>query len=117
MEFKYVEQRKYTIIMSVLLEFSMFPTDKGESVSKQVSKVIKMIKESGVSYKLTAMGTIIETETMEEALAIVQKSYDILSLDSDRIYSSLSIDSRDNTSQRLEGKINSIEDKIGKVNQ
>jgi len=49
--------------MSVLLEFSMFPTDKGESVSTHVSKVIKMIHDSGVTYQLTPMGTIIETAT------------------------------------------------------
>ena len=30
--------------MSVLLEFAMFPTDKGESVSNYVSRIIKMIK-------------------------------------------------------------------------
>jgi len=42
--------------MSVLVEFSMFPTDKGESVSAYVSRIIKMIDESGVPYKLTPMG-------------------------------------------------------------
>ncbi|SRR6056297_1437240 len=103
--------------MSVLLEFSMFPTDKGESVSDQVSKVIRLIKESGVSYKLTSMGTVIETETMEEALDIIKKSHEILSATSNRIYSNFKIDYRRNTSNRLSGKIESIERKIGDVNQ
>jgi len=58
-------------MMSILLEFSMFPTDKRESVSDEVSKVIQMIRDSGVPYKLTAMGTIIETESIEEALSVV----------------------------------------------
>ena len=102
-------------MMSILLEFSMFPTDKGSSVSDEVSKVIDMIRNEGVSYRLTAMGTIIETETMEEALAVVQKSYDILSNDADRIYSSLKIDARGGKTGRLSGKIESIEGKIGKV--
>jgi len=47
--------------MSVLIEFSIFPTDKGESKSKYVARVIKMIKESGVTYQFTPMSTIIET--------------------------------------------------------
>jgi uncharacterized protein (TIGR00106 family) len=94
----------------------MFPTDKGGSVSEYVSKVIDMIKNQGVPYKLTAMGTIIETETMSEALDIVQKSHDILERDSERIYSSLKFDIRKNKSNRLEGKVQSIENKIGKVN-
>jgi uncharacterized protein (TIGR00106 family) len=74
-----------------------------------------MIKSSNVPYKLTAMGTIIETETMEEALEIIQKSYDILDKDADRIYSSIKFDARKGKSNRLEGKIQSIEEKIGDV--
>jgi len=75
--------------MSVLMNLAIFPTDKGTSVSKQVSEVVKMIKESGFDYKLTAMSTIVETETMEEALKIVQKAYDILNPNSNRIYSAI----------------------------
>ena len=101
--------------MSVLFEFSMFPTDKGISVSKEVSQVIDMIKQQGVPYKLTAMGTIVETETMEKALSIIQKSHDILAENSDRIYSSLKMDIQKNKTNRLEGKIQSIENKIGEV--
>lgn len=102
--------------MSILLEFSMFPTDKGESVSAEVSKVIKMIRDRGVPYKLTAMGTIIETESMEEALSVVQDAYDLLSEDAGRIYSSINIDARSNKKNRLSGKIESIQGRIGDVN-
>ena len=41
--------------MSVLLEFSMFPTDKGESVSAYVGRILTFIDGSGVSYRLTPM--------------------------------------------------------------
>jgi uncharacterized protein (TIGR00106 family) len=103
--------------MSVLLEFSMFPTDKGESVSAFVSEVIKMIDQSGVSYRLTAMGTIIETNTMPEALAVVQKAYEILDAQGcNRIYSSLKFDISKCTEDRLTQKILSVEEKIGAVN-
>lgn len=101
--------------MSVLLEFSMFPTDKGSSVSEDVSRVIDMIRNSGVDYRLTAMGTIIETETIEQALDIVKRAYQILEPGSERVYSSLKIDIRKDRSGRLEGKIQSIEEKIGRI--
>ncbi|MFD1294995.1 MTH1187 family thiamine-binding protein [Lutibacter holmesii] len=102
--------------MSVLLEFAMFPTDKGESVSPYVSKVIKLIRESGVSYQLTPMGTIIETDTVADALAIIQQSYDVLEPDCDRVYSSLKFDIRKGKSGCLKQKIASVENIIGKVN-
>ena len=102
--------------MSVLLEFAMFPTDKGDSVSEYVSKIIKMIDKSGCSYKLTAMGTIIETETLKDALAIVNKSYEILEPFSKRVYATMNLDIQKDKSGRIEKKIESIISKIGKVN-
>lgn len=101
---------------SVLLEFSMFPTDKGESVSKYVSKVIEMIAHSGVSYKLTPMGTIIETNSVEGALEIVKKAYETLEPFSNRVYSSLKMDIQKNKPNRMNSKVASIKEKIGEVN-
>jgi len=101
--------------MSVLLEFAMFPTDKGGSVSEYVSQVIKMIDNSGVTYKLTPMGTIIETETLSDALKVVEDAYAILDPHSERVYSSITLDIRKGKEHRLEGKITSIEQKIGAV--
>ncbi|HAF30351.1 MAG TPA: hypothetical protein DCG75_15015 [Bacteroidales bacterium] len=102
--------------MSVLLEFAMFPTDKtGDSASESVSKIIDMINKSGISYQLTAMGTIVETETLEEALEIVNRSYQVLEPFSNRVYSTITIDIRKGKSNRLTQKIESIESKIGKV--
>ncbi|MCW8838679.1 MAG: MTH1187 family thiamine-binding protein [Thiovulaceae bacterium] len=97
--------------MSVLLEFSMFPTSDdcrdGASVSKQVSKIIDAIDKSGVKYQLTPMGTVVETDTMKEALNIIELAYE--QLDCERIYSSLKFDIRKNSKNRLENKIKSVE--------
>lgn len=103
--------------MSVLVNFAMFPTDKGDSVSKYVSQIIHMIRESGSSYKLTSMATIIETETLEEALDIINRAYKILEPHSNRVYSSITMDIQKNKSERISGKVKSIENKIGEVNK
>ena len=98
--------------MSVLLEFAMFPTSDdcrdGSSVSAQVSKIIDALDKSGVSYQLTPMGTVVETDTMKEALSIIELAYEQLS-DCDRVYSSLKFDIRKNTKNRLKTKIKSVE--------
>jgi uncharacterized protein (TIGR00106 family) len=104
-------------MQSILLEMAMFPTDKGESVSKYVSKVVKMISESGHPYKLTPMGSIIETQTMDEALHIIKSAYEILAKDANRIYTTMKFDIRKNQQHRMQSKIASIEQKIGKINQ
>jgi uncharacterized protein (TIGR00106 family) len=101
--------------MSVLMEFAMFPTDKTGSAGDYVSRIIKMIKESGHPYQLTAMGTIIETENMQQALSIIAKAYEQLDTDCSRVYSSIKFDIRKGRTNGLKQKIQSIESKIGQV--
>lgn len=99
------------------MEFAMFPTSdacrKGAGVSEQVSKIIDMIDKSGVAYQLTPMGTIIETETMAEALVILEKSYECLQ-ECERVYSSVKFDIRQGQNDRLKQKIASVEEKLGR---
>ncbi|MCU7806693.1 MAG: MTH1187 family thiamine-binding protein [Candidatus Thiodiazotropha sp. (ex Semelilucina semeliformis)] len=102
--------------MSVLLEFSIFPTDQGESVSAPVSQVIKLIRDSGIDYQLTPMGTIIETENIEQALDLVKASSKRLQqLGAQRVYSSIKLDIRQGEMGRLTGKIRSVKDRIGEI--
>ncbi len=103
--------------MSVLAEFTMFPMDKGESVSRYVSQIVKMIDKAGLNYRLTSMGTIIEAETMEEITNIINESYKLLEADCNRVYSAVKFDIRKGDNNRLERKVDSVEEKIGKVDK
>ena len=104
--------------MSVLLEFSMFPTSSdcrdGASVSQYVSRIIDVIDKSGVSYQLTPMGTVIETDTLKEALDIIALSYEQLENECERVYSSLKFDIRKGKLNRLKSKIKSVEKVLGR---
>ncbi len=104
--------------MSVLVQMAMFPTDKSESKSKEVAEVIKIIRESGVSYQLTAMATIIETQNISTALSLVEKCYLRLEeLGCNRVYSTLKFDIRKGHENRLKTKIESVEKHIGEVSK
>jgi uncharacterized protein (TIGR00106 family) len=100
--------------MSVLMEFAMFPTDKGESISEYVSRILKIIDEEGHPYTLTAMGTIIEFDKLDDAMKIVKKAYKQLDGDCNRVYSTIKLDIRKGTMGRLRQKVASIEKKVGK---
>lgn len=99
--------------MSVLLEFSMTPLDKGESVSKYVSRSLDIIDKSGVSYKLGPMGTTLEGE-WDEVMAVVKACYEKMSTDCQRISSTIRIDARAGKEGRLEGKIKAVEENLGR---
>ncbi len=99
---------------SVLVEFSMFPTDVGESKSKYVSKIIDMIDKEGIPYKLTPMSTVFEVDTMEKACEILDKAYKVLEPHSNRVYSVVKFDIRKGKTNRLKQKIESVEKQLGK---
>ena len=97
----------------VLLEFSMSPMDKGESVSNYVSRSLKIISESGVDYRLNPMGTVLEGE-WDDVMGVVKKCYEIMRSDCKRITCSIKIDYREGKQGRLTSKMASVEEKLGK---
>lgn len=97
----------------LLLEFSMFPISKGESVSPFVARSLNIIDKSGLPYQLTPMGTIIEGEWVE-IMAVVTACFDAMSADCDRISTSIKIDYRAGIEERLKGKVESVQMALGR---
>ena len=97
----------------VLLEFSMSPLGQGESVSSYVARVVDIIDKSGLDYQLHAMGTVIEGE-IDEVLSVLKNCFEELSSDCDRISCTAKLDYRAGASGRLQSKITSVEEKLGR---
>jgi uncharacterized protein (TIGR00106 family) len=95
--------------VSTLIDFSIFPVDKGESVSPYVARVVKIIKTSGLSYKIGPMGTAIEGE-WEELMSIVSRCFKELKKDCRRIYMSMKVDYRESGSNRIVSKVKSLDE-------
>lgn len=95
----------------ILLEFSMSPMDKGESLSPYVSRSLDIVANSGLDYRLTAMGTILEGE-WDEVMGVVKQCFEKMSSDCNRITCSVKIDYRKGHKGRLESKVASVESKL-----
>jgi uncharacterized protein (TIGR00106 family) len=100
--------------MSALVEFAIFPTEKTESKSAFVARVLDIVDRSGLPYQLTPMGTIIEAETVGEVFAVIEAAYAELQEDCSRIYSAIKIDYREGPVGRLGKKVGSVEEKLGR---
>lgn len=99
--------------MSVLLEFSMTPLDKGESVSTYVARSLEIIDQSGIPYRLGPMGTCLEGE-WDQVMAVVKDCLERMSQDCNRVSVSIRADVRKGRSGALTQKIASIEGKVGR---
>lgn len=97
----------------VLLEFSMTPLTKGESISAYVARSLDIIDKSGLPYQLTPMGTIIEGE-WDDVMAVVNACHIIMSSDCNRISTSIKIDYRAGASGRIKSKVESVQQKLGR---
>ena len=97
--------------MSVIIEFSIFPMDKGVSLSPYVARALKLIQDSGLPYELNPMGTCVEGE-WSDVMNLVDQCFQELQKDSDRVYLALKADYRKGPSGRLEGKVASVKEKL-----
>jgi uncharacterized protein (TIGR00106 family) len=97
----------------VLLEFSMAPLEKGASVGEYVARSLKIIDESGLDYRLHAMGTIVEGE-LDEVLAVLKDCFQAMAADCERITCAAKLDYRRGHSGRLKAKVASVEEKLGR---
>lgn len=99
--------------MAMLLEFSMAPLCKGESVSEYVTRSLDIIDRSGVPYRLNAMGTILEGE-WEQVIGVVGQCLDQMSRECDRVTCTIKFDWRRGATGRLQSKIDSVEKRLGR---
>ncbi len=97
----------------VLLEFSMYPLGRGESLSRYVARSLEIIDASGLDYQCHAMGTVIEGE-YDEVMDVVRKCFERMAEDCDRVECAIKVDFRRDQLGRLEGKVASVEQKLGR---
>jgi uncharacterized protein (TIGR00106 family) len=98
----------------VLLEFSVSPLGKGESVSEFVARSLEIVEASGLDYRLHAMGTIVEGP-LEKVLAVMRQCIEAIAADCDRVSCTAKIDVRRGASGRLTSKVESVERKLGRT--
>lgn len=101
--------------MSAIMNFAIFPIDKGDHIGEYVSKVVEHIKSTGFNFEFTPMGTIIEAATVPELLKLVEQAYEIMDPISDRIYCVMNMDYNKNKTNLIKSKRESVEKRIGKV--
>ncbi len=97
----------------IIAEVSIIPLGLGTSLSSLVAEGVKVLKECGLKYQLTSMGTIIEGswgEVMDTIQKIHEKMFESGAL---RVSTSLKIDDRrDGREVSMERKVIAVEEKL-----
>src|SRR5437763_854792 len=96
----------------VLLDFSITPLGKGESVSAYVARCLEVVAASGLDYRLHAMGTTLEG-ALDAVLDVVRRCFQVLEHDCDRITCSVKMYSLKWIVGRLDSYVRKVQSLTG----
>ncbi|MBN1589314.1 MAG: MTH1187 family thiamine-binding protein [Pirellulales bacterium] len=99
--------------MIVLAELTIYPVDRAESLSPYVARCVDVIDTSGLAYRCHAMGTVVEGE-LDRVMDVVRRCFEVLATDCRRIECDLRIDYRQDCAGRIDTKVASVEQQLGR---
>ncbi len=95
--------------VSVLVAFSVTPIGVGEAVGEIVADAVRVVRESGLPNKTDAMFTVIEGETWEDVMAVVQRAVEAVAARAPRVSTVIKADWRTGVSDAMTQKVASVE--------
>ena len=91
----------------------MVPIGRGESLSAYVAECVRIVKASGLQYRLCPMGTVIEGH-FDETMAVVSACHKKVAEMCPRVITSIKIDDRRAVKNAIDSKIRSVEEMMEK---
>jgi uncharacterized protein (TIGR00106 family) len=97
----------------MLASFSVVPMGTREDVKEIIAEALAIVDNSGLSYQLGPMQTVIEGETDKVLNVILECHHRVLEL-APRVLTNITLDDRKGATGRLEGKVRDVEEIMGK---
>ncbi|MBU1241468.1 MTH1187 family thiamine-binding protein [Myxococcota bacterium] len=97
----------------VICDFSIYPLDKGASLSSYVARSLTIIEASGLPYRFGPMSTAVEG-SYTECMELMGRCFDAVAGDCDRVAVNCRLDFRRGRVDSMSCKIASVEKRVGK---
>ena len=93
----------------IIIQFSTSPLGEGVSVSRFVAEALKVVKRSGIKFQLTPMATVLEADSLEEALEVILRAHEaIFQAGAKRVVTDIKIDDRRDEPRKMEDKVKKV---------
>lgn len=97
----------------VIAQFTVTPLGEGVSVSEFVAEALKEVKKSGLRFQLTPMSTILEADTLKDALDVVVRAHEaVFKAGATRVVTDLKIDDRRDEPRQMEEKVDKVKKEL-----
>lgn len=97
--------------MTVTALLSVAPVKEG-SMAEDVAEVIETIDEFDVTYETNPMGTVIQTDSIDELLEVVAAAHK--AVDGPRVSTFLKVDDKRTTDKPSNAKVTDVEEILGR---
>lgn len=97
----------------MIVEFSVAPVGTGVSMSEQVARCLDLVDRSGLDYRLTPMGTIVEGD-WEALLELIRRCHFAVREGAPRVLTTIRIDDRRDVEGALTAKTEAVERHLGR---
>lgn len=97
----------------ITADFAILPVGTQNTECKEyVKSAVQVVKDSGLNYQLTGMGTQIEAESLKELYDVIAQAQEaVFEAGTERVYTVIKIDDRrDRENRTLDAKINTVEE-------
>ncbi|MXV62209.1 MTH1187 family thiamine-binding protein [Natronorubrum sp. JWXQ-INN-674] len=97
--------------MTVIALLSVAPVVE-DSMSDEIAKAVDALEEYDVEYETNPMGTVIETDEIDELFAAAQAAHE--AVDGDRVSTVLKIDDKRSRETSAAEKVEAVEEHLGR---
>ncbi len=96
------------------MELTIVPLGRGRSISGDIASLVKIIEGSGLDYRMTAFGTLVEG-SWEQLIALARECHFAVRNKTERVLTMIRIDDYGDRTGEIEGAVKRVEQKLGRA--
>jgi uncharacterized protein (TIGR00106 family) len=98
----------------ITAELSIIPIGTSKtSLSDYVAAAVSAIDKNGISYELTGMGTLLESEDLDLLFNAIKEAHEaVFKIGAERVSTSIKIDDRRDSNRTIADKVSSVKKKL-----
>lgn len=97
----------------MVMELTIIPLGSGRSLSGAIAGLVEIIEDSGLDYRMTAFGTLIEG-TWDQLTGVAKRCHFEAREKSERVLTMIRLDDYGERTGEIEGAVDRVEKKLGR---
>lgn len=98
----------------MVMELTIIPLGRGRSISGDIAELVRVIEGSGLDYRMTAFGTLVEG-SWDQLVRLARECHLAVRNKSERVLTMIRIDDYGERVGEIEGAVKRVEQKLGRT--